>query len=173
MTHALFDVNGSGFHAVASTSAGFAGLAERLQHERPDAVVRVIRGSHSRTAPDFFTEIAAALEFPSYFGRNWNAFNDCILDLSWLRGSAYVLLFADADQLLDEAHPDNLAAFAELLQGAHNAWQPSPEAAPGVQPVPFHAVFHALPRAFDLLTTRLLAVGFTLDPDWPGETLLD
>ena len=37
--------------------------------------------------------IAKALDFPAWFGRNWDALEDCLGDLSWRRGSAQVLLF--------------------------------------------------------------------------------
>lgn len=34
-----------------------------------------------RTKPEFFRTIQQALEFPDYFGHNWDAFNECISDL--------------------------------------------------------------------------------------------
>lgn len=36
--------------------------------------------------------IADALEFPSWFGVNWDALADCLNDLSWLAAEGYVLL---------------------------------------------------------------------------------
>ncbi|WP_053084717.1 barstar family protein [Streptomyces viridochromogenes] len=41
------------------------------------AEVRVCR---CRTGQDLFTERAAVLGFPDYFGRNWDAFRDCFQD---------------------------------------------------------------------------------------------
>ena len=37
----------------------------------------------SESVFDFYSQ---ALSFPDYFGHNWDAFNDCIDDLSWLGG---------------------------------------------------------------------------------------
>jgi hypothetical protein len=49
--------------------------------------------------------IARALEFPDWFGANWDALEDCLSDLSWRRGDGHVLIFAgtpdgDARRLL-------------------------------------------------------------------------
>ncbi len=49
--------------------------------------------------------IARALDFPDWFGANWDALEDCLGDLSWRRGDGHVLIFAsipdgDARRLL-------------------------------------------------------------------------
>src|SRR5437879_2485828 len=63
-------------------------------------LVRVLRGQKMSTPAGLFDEFAAALQFPYYFGENWNAFDECINDLEWLRSSAYLLIIVNADQLL-------------------------------------------------------------------------
>lgn len=35
-------------------------------------------------------ELAAALQFPLYFGKNWNALRACLQDLAWLKAQAYL-----------------------------------------------------------------------------------
>jgi len=47
--------------------------------------------------------ISAALRFPAWFGRNWDALEDCLADLSWSEARGHVLLFERAAQL---ATPD-------------------------------------------------------------------
>jgi hypothetical protein len=42
---------------------------------------------------ELFPSIARALEFPSWFGANWDALEDCLGDLSWRPGEGHVLLF--------------------------------------------------------------------------------
>src|SRR5262245_41285350 len=44
-------------------------------------VARVVRGVKCSTATKLFDEFAAALQFPDYFGENWDAFSDCFADL--------------------------------------------------------------------------------------------
>ena len=43
--------------------------------------------------------IAAALAFPDWFGRNWDALEDCLADLSWSKARGHVLVFESADGL--------------------------------------------------------------------------
>src|SRR5258708_30591818 len=56
-------------------------------------------------ANDVLGSIARALDFPDWFGANWDALEDCLSDLSWRRGDGHVLIFAsfpagDARRLL-------------------------------------------------------------------------
>ncbi len=39
-----------------------------------------VEGSAVESEASFFSEVARVCEFPSYFGKNWNAFNDCWSD---------------------------------------------------------------------------------------------
>ncbi|MFY9315674.1 MAG: barstar family protein [Burkholderiales bacterium] len=43
--------------------------------------------------------LAKALEFPAWFGGNWDALEDCLGDLSWLSAPGYVLLIEGAKDL--------------------------------------------------------------------------
>lgn len=169
----LWSLDGSGIHSVGCTASAFARLQTTLQEQRPDAVVRAIDGATSRTQTDFFTTIAAALEFPSYFGYNWYAFNDLMLDLGWIRGSAFVLLFPNAHLLMDQAEPASLGSLAYYMRTLHDEWQMTGMPVGNVQPVPFHAVFQAPPEHLAALNERLTAAGFALDPAWPPSEQLD
>ena len=43
--------------------------------------------------------LAAALQFPDWFGRNWDALEDCLADLSWSKARGHALLFENAKSL--------------------------------------------------------------------------
>ena len=43
--------------------------------------VRVVRGERAGDKDQLFHEMAAALQFPYYFGVNWDALNDVLGDL--------------------------------------------------------------------------------------------
>ena len=54
-------------------------------------------GPTSRDA--LFDELDRGLRFPSYFGRNWDAVDECLRDLSWLPAEGYVLVVVGAERL--------------------------------------------------------------------------
>lgn len=39
-----------------------------------------VRGEHCRTSAELFDEWSAALAFPAYFGRNWDALDECLAE---------------------------------------------------------------------------------------------
>ena len=43
--------------------------------------------------------VARALEFPQWFGGNWDALEDCLTDLSWSKAGGHVLLIEGAEGL--------------------------------------------------------------------------
>lgn len=106
----------------------------------PEGFVRlVIRGTKCRSATGLFTEVAEALEFPDYFGHNWDALEECLADLEWLPGKGYVLLFTNAELILPNDEED-FATFLEVLSDAGEAWasgQGGPQAKRGT---PFHTI---------------------------------
>ena len=78
--------------------------AEREQVLRRDAfpadfAIAVLDGTDAATRAGFFQDIARALHFPDYFGRNWDAVYDCLTDLNWLPAAGYVLVVDGFDQL--------------------------------------------------------------------------
>ena len=88
-----------------------AKLIQRLQDaaksgayraSRVDAIEDALRGSKlslARIALQDVTDkvallrrIAARLDFPAWFGENWDALEDCLTDLSWRAGEGNVLV---------------------------------------------------------------------------------
>jgi hypothetical protein len=47
----------------------------------------------------FLAASAQAMRFPSYFGHNWDAFEECLTDLVWAPASGYVLLYGASGRL--------------------------------------------------------------------------
>jgi RNAse (barnase) inhibitor barstar len=66
--------------------------------------------------------IAAALALPSWFGANWDALYDCLLDLSWRPGQGWVLILENAHDLR-RAAPDALDTALAIMNDAATAWQ--------------------------------------------------
>ncbi len=122
--------------------ADVAGDALRWQAE--GLLVRAIRGRKSRSPENLFDEFAAALQFPSYFGENWDAFADCISDLDWLpHGCGIVVLIYDADQVLSDQ--GQLVTLVGILKDTAREFGEPVDIA-GSQdrdPVPFHVVLQS------------------------------
>ncbi|WP_326561340.1 barstar family protein [Micromonospora sp. NBC_01796] len=73
----------------------------------------VVSGAASRTRDGLFTEWAAALDFPPYFGRNWDALLDALRDLAEAR--PYPLVVTDAAELLADEPPAQLATLLAVI----------------------------------------------------------
>jgi hypothetical protein len=63
-----------------------------------------------------------ALAFPSTFGDNWDAFADCLQDLSWRPGGGVVLHLRSAAALA-QAAPRDWATGLEILGGSATYWK--------------------------------------------------
>ena len=46
--------------------------------------IRIVDGAVMADRAALFDAFATACDFPEWFGRNWDAFADCLRDLSWL-----------------------------------------------------------------------------------------
>lgn len=122
---------------------------------------RIVRGSKMRTPRGLFDEVAAALQFPHYFGENWDAFNECIADWDMLpAGEGYVIVITEPDQVLAETGKD-LAWFAASLTSASKTWgQPIELGEWWDRPaVPFHVVLAGSSKELALAAKRWSAAG--------------
>jgi len=117
---------------------------------------RVIRGSKCRSATGLFAEMAEALEFPDYFGHNWDALEECLADLEWLPGKGYVLLFTNAELILpDDA--EEFATFLEVLSDAGEAWASGQAGQQATRATPFHVLLTVSERDKSKLLHRGLS----------------
>lgn len=66
---------------------------------------------------DVFSE---TLRFPDYFGRNWDAFNECIRDLCWLPPGDVAIIHKDLPLRNDI---NNLRIYLDCLNGAVKRWK--------------------------------------------------
>jgi RNAse (barnase) inhibitor barstar len=71
---------------------------------------------------EFLARIAAALGFPAWFGHNWDAFFDCLTDLSWRPALGYVLILEHAREL-QATEPEVFDTALAILGDAAAVWQ--------------------------------------------------
>jgi hypothetical protein len=72
------------------------------------------------------------MQFPDYFGMNWDALDECLRDLEWLSGEGYVLFIHNAEQFWKKS-PRIAGKFLELWIFAAEEWFH--------QEISFHLVF--------------------------------
>jgi hypothetical protein len=145
-------------HLLTVTPAEVDDLQATLrQSEGHQIVCRVVRGRKSETKQSFFDEASAALQFPSYFGDNWDAFEECLADLEWLPGDAYVLLFTDWNHLLEKEPPEECHTLFQLLDDVGAEWA-QPVQGEGARPArPFHALLQCTKENEPALRKKLQA----------------
>ncbi|HEX5499300.1 MAG TPA: barstar family protein [Thermomicrobiales bacterium] len=92
-----------GDYAVASLQLGqtmrAAAETEGLTTERID-----LAPATTKTA--VLAEFARRLEFPAYFGHNWDAFDECFRDLAWRPVPGHTFLLAGFDRFAAAAPAD-------------------------------------------------------------------
>jgi len=148
-------------HIAEADPSSITDLVLAMAARESETAVRVVRGRKMLADQHLFDEVAAALQFPHYFGENWNALAECICDLSWLPAERYLLVLRDADVVLSVA-PDIFGLFVRTVHDTSREW-----ARPGGTVRPwapearaFHTVLHssvgaALPLAQTLANSGL------------------
>ena len=107
-------------------------LLERLQDPvrsgvyrvmRPDEVLDAVKATDMvvakvRFAPkeELLKNIAQALDFPDWFGHNWDALEDCLSDLSWREAAGYILLFEKPRR------DDDFGVLIDVLLSSAESW---------------------------------------------------
>ena len=95
---------------------------------RADDIAEATRGSDLRvtriglngaTGKDALLDrVSSALQFPDWFGRNWDALKDCLSDLSWIDSHGHVLLIDGAEYLPS----DERDLFVDILASVAPLW---------------------------------------------------
>jgi hypothetical protein len=70
----------------------------------------------------FLSSISEALEFPSYFGMNWDAFEECLKDLEWYDSDGYVILLQAVEGFIEKA-PDDFKTARGIFKSAVEYWK--------------------------------------------------
>ena len=71
---------------------------------------------------NLFRELAAVFQFPDYFGKNYNALNECITDLDWLPAEGYLFVIKNSARLMIEESGNDLEGLLYFLDKAGKEW---------------------------------------------------
>ena len=105
-------------HFCPATESEIDDLAIEIQGLK-GKTARIVRGQRCRSKEGLFQEIASALQFPHYFGDNWDALEECLGDLGWIDSDHLTLLITNVDMLLSSGRKD-LVTFLEILRSVHD-----------------------------------------------------
>jgi RNAse (barnase) inhibitor barstar len=74
-----------------------------------------------RSKASLLAALAKALNLPDWFGRNWDALQDCLTDLSWRPAPGYVVVMENCQGLAASA-PEAFATTLEVFRHAARWW---------------------------------------------------
>lgn len=75
-----------------------------------------------RTKRAFLQTTSRALQFPAYFGMNWDAFEECIQDFAWSPSGGYVLVFDYLGEFAQNA-PGEMRTARSIFRSAAAFWK--------------------------------------------------
>jgi RNAse (barnase) inhibitor barstar len=156
----LFKPEKPTFYIKVADESSFADLYIELGENYEEAAIRMVRGKKSTSVSNFFNEVGAALQFPYYFGENWDAFEECITDLSWIDGVSYLLMVSQANLLLKDADQKDFDILMQILLNAHDSWLEQTHYANEEEvPTAFHVLFACNDVEVSDFSQRLAEVG--------------
>ena len=72
---------------------------------------------------DFLRASAEAMQFPSYFGNNWDAQEDSLRDLAWVPTERGYLVLYDHAERFAAVQPEEFAIALDILRNAVENWR--------------------------------------------------
>ncbi|MFF4830282.1 barstar family protein [Streptomyces sp. NPDC001315] len=82
-------------------------------------------GAQMTSQAELFQEFKAKLQFPEYFGENWNALDECLADLDWLDRLGYLLVIESGNSVLCDEGKEVRQMFDKLLSDISEEWSDS------------------------------------------------
>ena len=95
-------------------------LQIEMEESHKDTNFVHLRGTRMRTAEGFLSELAAVLQFPVWFGENWDALEDILRDRAAFAGT--VIAIYNAEQLLADGSAADRAHLAEAMEECNQYW---------------------------------------------------
>ncbi|MEH2316387.1 barstar family protein [Nostoc sp.] len=100
------------------------GIGEAVEKIAAESGTKVfyLDGKKINSKETFLSKAAEAMQFPTYFGANWDAFDECITDLTWCPAERYVILYDNAD-IFAQAEPTQYQIAVNILNSAKEYWE--------------------------------------------------
>jgi RNAse (barnase) inhibitor barstar len=107
---------------------------EEIKNDLNSLDLTVLEGTIAdvKTDKELFAVVASAMQFPDYFGHNWDALDECLCDMDWLPAEGYLLVLRDSAKGWSQ-NPYVLGRFVTTWLEASEYWME--------EDTPFHLVF--------------------------------
>jgi RNAse (barnase) inhibitor barstar len=115
----LTDSKRSGVYRLEGPAA--VNKMKRLVEQRGLAFF-ALDGKIVHNKDQFLKQAAAALQFPDYFGNNWDAFADCLTDMEWHEADGFVILYGNFD-FFAERERDQFGVALEIFTESAEFWR--------------------------------------------------
>jgi RNAse (barnase) inhibitor barstar len=93
---------------------------KRLAKEQGLALFH-IKGDQINDKSQFLRSVAETLQFPDYFGSNWDALGDCLTDMSWNDSAGYIIVY-DHPHILADNSPEDFRTLVLIFQESARFW---------------------------------------------------
>jgi len=90
-----------------------------------DCSTVIVDLSNVKDVEDYFGVFADCV-FPNYFGYNWNAFDECIQDLSWYKNKNVIFRLKTFERILLMHKSDTLYAIEAISSASKQKWDHHP-----------------------------------------------
>ena len=84
--------------------------------------IGMLEGSECNTMKSFLKQIGKTFKFPSYYGKNLNALNDCLNDLEWINKPNYILIITHSNKFLIDESEENKHHIIKFLEEIPESW---------------------------------------------------
>jgi Barstar (barnase inhibitor) len=94
---------------------------ERLKQDRGTKVF-VFDGERMIDSNSLFQEFAIVMQFPEYFGHNWDALKDCLTELDGHEVDRYIITIDKLDRFITN-DPSQWTSFLDVCKSVVEYWQ--------------------------------------------------
>jgi len=82
----------------------------------------LVDGRKINNKEQFLRSSAHEMNFPDYFGSNWDAFEDCLTDMSWHESNGFMILYDNFGGFARDS-PDEFAIMLGILRDTVDFWR--------------------------------------------------
>ena len=160
-------------YLIANPESEVEAQVRELERDPPTggADLYFVRGQRCRNSQSLFREWGSSLDFPDYFGHNWDAFHEILRELverhpehehpSWGRerpDTGLILVLRSPELLRDE--PERLQTLIEIMRTAAFGLARKEKDRPRL--AEFRVLFQCEPEEVESLRERLIRAGLDL-----------